>query len=112
MPVWQNAHYLAIEVHKLTISLPRSEDYSLTSQIRRASSSAASNISEAFGRKTHRDKANFYTIARGSGYETQNHLIYGESVGYFEKEVVATLHNKYNDLILEINKIIRSLSQS
>lgn len=110
MPVWQTAHELAKEVFKLTVSLPRSEDYSLTSQIRRSSSSVPSNISEAFGRKTQKDKANFYIIARGSGFETQNHLIYGEGVGYFEKEVVTVLIKKYNELIFEINKIIRSLS--
>jgi four helix bundle protein len=33
MPVWQKAHYLAVDVFKLTISLPRLEDYGLSSQI-------------------------------------------------------------------------------
>jgi len=110
MPVWQNAHNLAVDVFKITINLPRSEDYSLTSQIRRASSSVPANISEAFGRKTNKDKSNFYIISRGSGFETQNHLIYGMSVGYFEKEIVTSLLKRYDDLIFEINKILRSLS--
>ena len=37
MPVWQKAHKLAAEVFNLTINLPRSEDYGLTSQIRKSS---------------------------------------------------------------------------
>jgi len=37
MPVWQKAHRLAIEVFNLTINLPRSEDYGLTSQISKSS---------------------------------------------------------------------------
>lgn len=110
MPVWQKGHKLSIEVFNLTINLPRSEDYSLTSQIRRASSSVPANISEAFGRKTKKDKSNFYVIARGSLFETQNHLLYGEGVGYFRKDIVDDLIQQYNNLVYEINKIISSLS--
>lgn len=110
MPVWQKAHKLSIEVFYLTINLPKSEDYSLTSQIRRASGSVPANISEAFGRRTKKDKSNFYVIARGSVFETQNHLLYGEGVAYFQKEVVDDLIMQYDNLIYEINKIISSLS--
>ena len=74
MPVWQKAHRLAIEVFKLTTRLPRSEDYGLTSQIRKSSNGAAACIAEGFGRSTKRDKSNIYSIARGSSYETQNHF--------------------------------------
>jgi hypothetical protein len=35
MPVWQNASNLSTEVFKLSGNLPRSEDYGLTSQLRR-----------------------------------------------------------------------------
>ena len=31
MPVWQKAHELAVEVFGITVNLPRSEDYGLTS---------------------------------------------------------------------------------
>ena len=110
MPVWQKAHELSVNVFHLTVSLPKSEDYSLTSQIRRSASSVSANISEAFGRKTKKDKCNFYVIARGSAYETQNHLIYGNKVGYFEKEKIEQLYIDYNKLIHDINKIIKSLS--
>jgi four helix bundle protein len=111
MPVWQKAHQLSKEVFSLTTNLPRSEDYSLTSQIRRSASSVPANISEAFGRKTKKDKSNFYVIARASAYETQNHLLYGEGVGYFKKVVIDDLIHQYDKLIHEINKIINSLSQ-
>jgi four helix bundle protein len=109
MPVWQKAHKLSVEVFKLTINLPRSEDYSLTSQIRKSSNSVAACISEGFGRSTKRDKSNFCVVARGSSYETQNHLLYGNKVGYFESQVTHRLIDEYNELIHEINKIIKSL---
>ncbi len=109
MPVWQKAHKLAIEVFKLTIGLPRSEDYGLTSQIRRSSNSAPANIAEGFGRKTIKDKAHFYTIARGTSFETQNHLLYGNNAGYFENEITKQLFDKYSDLIFELNKLLTAL---
>jgi four helix bundle protein len=109
MPVWQKAHKLAIDVFNLTINLPRSEDYGLTSQIRKSSNGVAACIAEGFGRNTKRDKSNFYVVARGSSYETQNHLLYGKNVRYFESQITQHLFDEYNELIYELNKIIKSL---
>ena len=109
MPVWQKAHNLAYELFKLTISLPRSEDYGLTSQICKSSNGTAACIAEGFGRSSKKDKSNFYTIARGSSFETQNHLLYGKKVGYFEIHKIQHLFDEYNGLIYELNKLIKSL---
>lgn len=104
MPVWQKAHELSVKVFHLTNALPRSEDFGLTSQIRRSSNSVPANISEGFGRRTKKDKAHFYIIARGSAFETQNHLLYGQKVGYFEDNITRHYFEKYNELIFELNK--------
>ena len=109
MPVWKESFDLSVEVYNLTIGMPRSEDYGLTSQIRRAASSISANLSEGFGRQTNADKAHFYIMARGSAYETQNHLLYGNKVGYFEKEKMEKLLSKYNSLIFSLNKLIKAL---
>jgi four helix bundle protein len=109
MPVWQKAHKLAIEVFNLTVNLPRSEDYGLTSQIRKSANGVAACTAEGFGRSTKRDKSNFYVIARGSSFETQNHLLYGKKVGYFESQITQKFFDEYNELIYELNKVIKSL---
>ena len=109
MPVWLKAHYLAVEVFKMTIGLPSSEDYGLTSQIRKSSNGVAACIAEGFGRSTKKDKSNFYVIARGSSYETQNHLLYGNMVGYFETQITQRLFDEYNELVYDLNKLIKSL---
>ena len=109
MPVWQKAHKLAAEVFNLTVTLPRSEDYGLTSQIRKSSNGVAACIAEGFGRSTKKDKSNFYIIARGSSFETQNHLLYGNKLDYFETQITQRLLDEYNDLIHELNKLIKSL---
>jgi len=110
MPVWQKAHELSIKIFQLTASLPRSEDYGLTSQIRRSLNSVSGNISEGYGRRTKKDKAYFYIISRGSAFETQNHLLYGKAVGYFDENLTDQYFSEYNDLIFELNKLINSLS--
>jgi four helix bundle protein len=109
MPVWQKTHNLATEIFKLTVGLPRSEDYGLTSQIRKSSNGVAACIAEGFGRSTKKDKSNFYIIARGSSFETQNHLLYGKAVGYFEPQITQRLFNEYTELIHDLNKLIKSL---
>lgn len=109
MPVWQDSLDLSYEVFELTKVLPRSEDYGLCSQIRRSANSVTSNIAEGFGRKKNNDKAYFNIIARGSAFETQSHLLYGEKVGYFDKVKVEVLFEKYGALIHDVNKLISFL---
>lgn len=109
MPVWQKAIELAEEIFLMTANLPRSEDYGLTSQIRRSSNSVSANVAEAFGRNTSKEKGYFYIIARGSAYETQSHLLYGQRIGYFDATKTQNLVNDYNDLIHELNKILKTL---
>ena len=109
MPIWRKALDLSGIVFEITLPLPKSEDYGLTSQIRKSSNSVTANIAEAFGRKHKKDKSRFYTISRGSAFETQSHLLYGNKVGYFEEKMTEDLFSDYNQLIHDINKILKSL---
>ena len=110
MPVWQEAMELAVLVHSLTDSLPRKEDYGLTSQIRRSALSVAANIAEGFGRKHTLDKINFYLHSRGSLTETQSHLEYGLRVGYFEPKQTELLDTRLQQLHFDLNKLISGLT--
>jgi four helix bundle protein len=112
MPIWQKAMDIAEKIHKLTDNLPRKEDYSLTSQIRRSALSISANIAEAFGRHHKYDKINFYYVARGSLTETQNHLEYGKRAGYLRKKVVDELDKILDEIYNDINKIILKLRES
>ena len=77
--------------------------------MKRAANSISANIAEGFGRNTTKDKSNFYIIARGSAFETQNHLLYGKDVGYFESEISKKIISNYDELIHELNKLLKSL---
>ncbi len=78
MPIWKDASDLAVEVFEWSESLPKKEDYGLTSQVRRSALSVSANIAEGFGRHHTADKLNFYYSARGSLYETESHLDYAQ----------------------------------
>ena len=110
MPVWNTAMELAVEVFQVSVPLPKSEDYALKSQIRRSAESISANIAEAFGRFHPKDKINFYRFAKGSALETKSHLIYGNKVSYFKNEDLHSLNIKIDNIVFELNKIIKTLN--
>ena len=111
---WQHADDLAVLVYAKTKSFPNEETYGLTSQLRRAAVSIATNIVEGASREHKRDYLRFLYVARGSLGETKyltdlsNRLGYFKNKGYEElerliEETSKTLHG----LILSIKKEIR-----
>lgn len=110
LPVWKKAMTLSLEIFRLTSVLPRSEDYGLCSQLRRAANSVGANIAEGFGRGGVAEKAQFYRVARGSAYEVNHHLSYGLNVGYFDSDTVTRCIAGYENLVHEINKLVRAVS--
>jgi four helix bundle protein len=103
---------IAEEVFRLTRTLPRSEDYGYTSQVRRSALSISANLAEGFGREHTNDKVHLYRVARGSATETQSHLEYGRRVGYIDADSHAKLDGRLASLIHDINKIITTLKGS
>ncbi|MFH1772295.1 MAG: four helix bundle protein [Candidatus Omnitrophota bacterium] len=112
MPVWIKSMDLAVSVFNLTEKLPRKEDFSLTSQIRRSSLSVSGNIAEGFGRKHTKNKLNFYYDARGSLCETKNHLIYGHRVKYFSESDFRENNFAIEEVWKELNLLIATLESN
>jgi four helix bundle protein len=75
LKVWQKSIDLAEEVYRLTSSFPTSEVYGLTSQMRRAAISIASNIAEGWGWRSRKEYGRFIQIAQGSNDELQTQLV-------------------------------------
>ncbi len=63
---WRACHELAVCTYHVTQSFPKTELYGLTSQMRRAASSAAANIAEGAAKKGSREFRRYLDIARGS----------------------------------------------
>ena len=89
--VWQKAMDLSVAIYRITDHFPKSEVYGLTSQMRRASVSIASNIAEGAGRSSKRDFCHFVAMAKGSGYELQTQVLLAQRLGYVSTEDTLTL---------------------
>ena len=100
---------MAVKCYKLTHGFPRSGVYGLTSQIRRASVSVASNIAEGYGRKTKQEYVQFLHIALGSLRELDTQLIIAQQVALAEGSKFITLLNDVEEmqkiLVATINKL-------
>ena len=110
MPVWKDAMDLAEKVFEWSETLPKKEDYGLTSQVRRSALSVSANIAEGFGRHHFADKLNFYYNARGSLYETQSHLMYAQKVKYLNEIPSRELGQLIARITVELGKLISSLT--
>jgi four helix bundle protein len=84
---WQQARRLAVWTYQSTKNFPADERFGLTSQMRRASISIASNIAEGSARKTAKDQAHFSTIAYSSTIELLNDLIISNDLGYLTTDL-------------------------
>jgi len=87
--VWQRAIELTTDIYRLTESFPKSEMYGLTSQIRRAAVSIASNIAEGCGRGSKREFRQFLIVARGSNCELQTQLIIARNLDLAQEGRIA-----------------------
>lgn len=86
--VWQEAVELVSDVYRLTRKFPKDEQYGLTSQIRRAAVSVASNIAEGSARATQKEFLQFLHIARGSLSEVETQLIIARNLGYLKEQEI------------------------
>lgn len=108
------AHQLAVEIHALSMKLPKFELYEVGSQIRRSSKSVSANIVEGFCRKKYQaEYVRFLIFAHGSCNETIEHLeILFETGSMSDKEGFKSLKLRYEELGRMLNGFIRFLSNS
>lgn len=83
---WKEARALRKHLKTLIDSLPKSEEYQLKSQLTRALRSVTNNIAEGYGRFHYKENAQFCRQARGSLYETIDHLIIAYEENYLSKD--------------------------
>ena len=94
LDVWQNSREFITVIYELTNRFPTNEIYGITSQIKRSTSSIATNIAEGTSRNTKKDTAHFLTISYASAMETLNHLIISKDLNYLNEEDYLTCREK------------------
>jgi four helix bundle protein len=100
---WQACRRLRMFVSKTIVpKLPTVERYALSSQILRSARSTTANIAEGYGRFHYLDNAKFCSNARGSCFETLDHLITAND----EEMIADALLSEGRVLVDEANKIL------
>jgi four helix bundle protein len=107
--VWQKAKTLAVHTYAATANFPRSETYGITSQIRRASVSVASNIAEGQGRLTSGEFRHFLGQARGSLLEAETQLAIALDLGFLERPAYEALERESYQVLGLLDRLLTSL---
>jgi len=104
--VWEKAHALTLEVYRMTVRFPRSEEFGLRSQLRRASASIAANIAEGCGRASPAEFGQFLNQAIGSASELEYHLLLARDLSL----IADSAHQSTSERTVEVKRMLAALS--
>jgi len=107
LDIWKEGIELVEEVYKATAEFPKEEIYGLTNQMRRASVSIPSNISEGAARGGKKEFIKFLYIALGSLAELETQTIISEKLGYLKEHRLMDLIEKQRRKQLNFIKYLK-----
>lgn len=102
------ADQLAISVYRETAAFPKQEMFGLTSQLRRAGVSIASNIVEGCARRTQADYLHFLDMVYGSARELEYQLSLAHRLGFLPLDRYEPLRSD----AVETSKVLGGLIRS
>ena len=97
---------LATLIFVTTKAFPKSEQYGLVNQMRRAAFSIPSNIAEGFCRGSKAEFKHFLQIAFGSGAELETQLTIARNTTMLEEKAYTSIINSLNEIMRMLNRMI------
>lgn len=113
LQIWILAREVVIEVHAMSLRLPKFELYEEGSQIRRSSKTTKATIVEGYGRRRYKQEwIKFLVYALSSNDETIDHLEnLWETKSLTDETVFNSLKNKIESLGKMLNKFLQAVEQ-
>lgn len=109
LEAWKEAVDFVTEIYKLTQNFPQSEQYGLSSQIRRSAISIPANISEGCASQSDKETLQFLYIAVGSLAELETELLIAKNLNYIQNIEDTTCRLiKIRSLILGLIKYLKN----
>ena len=105
---WHEARKLVVNVYQLLERFPKTENYALCDQLRRAVVSVPSNIAEGTGRLAIKEQIHFLEIAYASLMEVYCQLQIAVDLGYITPEDLQIVKRK----VFTTSKLISGLRTS
>jgi len=110
---WKACRELRVFVARtLCKALPKDERYRLGDQILRAARSTTANIAEGYGRFHFLDNAKFCSNARGSCWETIDHMITAADAGLISEDLLKQGREITNKAVALLNGYISYLRKA
>jgi four helix bundle protein len=110
LKIWQKAIELTTCNYKVTRLFPKDEHYGLTSQMRRASVSVASNIAEGRGRLNPAEFRQFLGLSQGSLFELKTQLVVARNLGMAKDHELDEADRLGNEVSKMLRAFIEALS--
>lgn len=107
LKVWQKAFELAVKVYEITKKVPFNKDFGLRDQMRRASVSISSNISEGDQLDSDKSSNRHFRIAKGSSAELYTQSIIASKIGYLDTSDFKFLQKECREILGMLTKLIR-----
>lgn len=109
LKVWQRAMDFVTEIYRSSAGFPRSEQFGLTSQIRRTASSIPLNIAEGAGASSNAEFRRFLSYALRSTYEFMTALEIAQRLTYCSPDKTQVLLTEADEIAAMIVGLSRSL---
>ena len=111
--VYQKSYEAAKVVYRLSESFPKSEEYGLASQLRRAATSIPLNIAEGHGkREGTKELLRYIRMARGSNAEVAVLLDFAKDFEYITEEEHAKATASYEEIGKMLTGLIKALTDT
>jgi four helix bundle protein len=111
LEVWKTSIELCADIYRLTNTELFAKDYGLKDQIRRASVSVPSNISEGYERDSKKQFLYFLVIAKGSCGELRTQLRIARMLNYLDEKEYILINEKALSTIKQLAGFIKYLKQ-
>ncbi len=111
LAVWKRSHALVLQVYRLTKTLPRSEQFGITSQLQRSAVSVPSNIAEGAKRAGRREYAHFLNVAEASLAETDYLLLLAHDLGLAEANSVGALRQEAEEILRMLSSLRKKVEK-
>ncbi len=114
LEIWKLARELTIEIHSMSLLLPKFEQFEEAQQIRRSSKTVRSCIVEGYGRRKYKaDFVKFLIYSLSSNDETIDHLetLY-ETSSLKDESSYHLIHQKLELLGKKLNNFLQAVQRS
>ena len=106
LDVYKLAFTAAMKIFQISKTFPPEEKYSLTDQIRRASRSVCSNLSEAWRKRRYSAVfINKLTDSQQEASETQTWLDFCLACGYINQQKFESLNQEYDNILGKLSSM-------